>query len=243
MIVIACGMPKSGSGLLFSLVHDVIEIGTGLNSRNLKRRLFLKFILRTYNNSIGHSSWIKLVLIYCYSLLVGTFVVKTHSNLNFYMKALVKLKLAVLFYSYRDPRDVIVSLKDHGEKIKGSHPHHDFVMLSNFKNALPEVKKWSAYFYRFHRKSICTCFSYEELKNEMGNIVYLIAKRLNIHLSKEDIKVILKRYQANSENFHSKGLHFNKGVSGRFRYDLTKNQIKSANKLLAKEIRDMGYIV
>lgn len=241
MIILACGMPKSGSGLLFNLIHDVIEIGLGLNSRALKKRIFLKHLLKTYNNSIGHPWGFKLLYLYLCSLIFGVFVVKTHGELNIYMKILAKLKLTVLFYSFRDPRDVIISLRDHGEKIKDSHPNHEFVQLIVFEDALAKVKIWSQGYYGYRECNYCHCFGYDELKTEMTNVVNTIAKELDISLTKAQVDSIADKYNPVKNNFNSKGLHFNQGVSGRYKNELTQGQINKANKLLTSELTDMGY--
>ena len=135
-------------------------------------------------------------------------------------------------YTYRDPRDVLISALDHHKKDPSSFKNFD-----SFENALilvnehlKESLKWLDF--DVHK----LLFKYEVFSNDIVDTLYKLVDFLELSddLNKHFYS-IEKKYSKNSiENWNNETkkfsrLHFNKGKIGRYKDLLNSSQIETVN--------------
>lgn len=241
MVVLSVGMQKSGSGYMYNLLNDLLIISGSHDARYIKENYSLDNIMKWHNNNIGDLGYKKLIRLIMISVKSGSFVVKTHSGPSRSHDLLLKLRLIKTIYIYRDPRDVLLSVQDHGKKILNEGQNHTFAKMVNFEDAFNSIKKWIKVFESYNKRDDVLCISYEDLMNNGVEILKKICFYLNIDVTDEEIKTILNKYDKNNPKANMKGLHFNKGISNRYKYELSEEQLKRFEREMGIQIEKMGY--
>src|SRR5690606_33231947 len=130
MIIINCGLPKAGTTLVFQYQLELLKrFGRGhAQSR-----------WRSFNGSyfvpaIGIRHFLFLIWT---SICFGDICIKTHQKPGRYLKLLVFLGLAKCTFMVRDPRDIVLSLIDHAEKIRmGKKKKNSIASIQGFDDAI-----------------------------------------------------------------------------------------------------------
>ncbi|PKA82141.1 sulfotransferase domain-containing protein [Ulvibacter sp. MAR_2010_11] len=241
MIVISAGMQKSGSAYIYNLINDAI-ISTGYpDARKVKDKYRLNKIMKWHNNNIGpleKKILIKLVLI---SLKEGKFVVKTHSGPSKFHNILLSLGIVKTVYIYRDPRDALLSAQEHGKKIIENGDNHTFAQMVGFNDAFDNVKSWTNIFKSYKKNDGALLVRYEDLMDHPLVEMQKICRYLNLNVTEEIIEKILVKYDRKNPDANMTGLHFNKGVTYRYRNELTEKQIDRFSKEMGIVLEEMGY--
>jgi hypothetical protein len=113
MIIVSSGFPKSASTLLFLYTEEILK-------QSGKRSAQEKFRKRYPEGFIHRFGLLNTTYLFFLNLFFGSVVVKTHAGPNFFLRVLIKMKIAKAYYSIRDPRDVILSALDHGKKARAN---------------------------------------------------------------------------------------------------------------------------
>src|SRR5262249_28580586 len=80
--------------------------------------------------------WRNLGLLTIPHFLGNTFVVKTHQAPSIGVRRLISSGIIRAIYIYRDPRDVVISAFEHGQRIRGNGETHTFGQLHNITDAI-----------------------------------------------------------------------------------------------------------
>ena len=150
MLVICCGMAKSGSTLSFELVKGVL-IDAGYSQAKVKSTGIKP---KGHGNHIADLSR-EAILDMIEQIGPGKIVAaKTHKcfseDMFGWMEELQAERKIQIVVSYRDPRDVCLSLVDHGAKAReGGRPGfskiHDLARAADvFERAILKFRKWSS---------------------------------------------------------------------------------------------------
>ncbi len=241
MIVLSVGMQKSGSAYIYNLINDILVYAGNKDARDVKEEYNLSEVMKWYNNNIGHIN-IKLIFkLIRISLKSGTFAVKTHSAPNSLHSLLLKTGLIKTIYIYRDPRDVLLSVQDHGIKILAEGENHTFAKMVGFNDAFVSVKNWVNIFKEYKKNKDVLCLRYEDLITEPILTLQQICDYLNISIPNQDLKNILKKYDKENPNADMTGLHFNKGITNRYVNELSEAQIDRFRAEMGIILEEMGY--
>jgi hypothetical protein len=234
-------MQKSGSGWLFNMVNDSIVHSGGCNIRDLRHRFHLGWLIKQKNCQIGVPAVWKLALLYLLHLRGHRFCVKTHQAVGHTVGALPPSVVRVV-YSYRDPRDVLVSLLDHGKKIRSAGMTHTFAALDSFEKALYHVERECRVWQKMQRVRGVVQVSYEALLGDTPGQLQRVTRAVGIDLDSRQIKAVVQNYEP--EQLDAVGadmLHLNKAQAGRFRSILTPQQQEQARSHLLPWLSAMGY--
>ena len=241
MVIVSAGMQKSGSAYIYNIINDLnISIGHP-DARVVKEQHGLENIMQWHNNNVGSLDKELLKRLVDISKTAGPFVIKTHGGPTAYLDRLNFFGKAKTIYIYRDPRDVIISAMDHGKKIIAAGESHTFAGMVSFDDAFQHVKLWVEIWREYNARKRVLKIRYEDMMSNPKKEVERILKHLGITVSAETVEQILFKYDKNNKEANMKGLHFNKGVTERYRDELTADQIKRFSNELGNELRLMGY--
>lgn len=242
MLVVAAGMQKSGSGWLFNLINALVASTGGVNSRSLSRGRFAARLLDGPNCLVGEVAWPKMVMLYTLSLRYGSFVVKTHDAPTAAIRRMCGDGRVRAIYSYRDLRDVALSAMDHGRRLRVEGRIGSMQSITTVEEALrfadglvPTWRDWLS----------CPgtlALRFEDAVTDPEAAVRRIADHLETRLDSSGVRDLLQQFPPGTGNRDwSDGLHFNKGLVGRYQEELTPQEHQLAEQLLGPSLREMGY--
>lgn len=237
MIVISAGFMKSASTLIHDYQVDMIELASKRSGQKQLEK-FSSGRGAAYRGKLDLKTFLILIVI---NFLYGDVALKTHSGPTFFVRVLVALGLAKVTYSYRDPRDVALSMRDHGIRTrkKGEifKDHRGFSDVHEIADALPKVKEEIENWYGWRDFGNVLLIRYEEFMTQKAKCLQEIAQHLNYDLSQGDLQTLLDKYT------DLKSRNFNKGTVERYKEELSATDLATCNKALARELKDMSYSV
>lgn len=245
MILISAGLQKSGTGLFFNLTNDMLAAAGKDDIRKLREKFKLQDVLKHYNCSMDQLSWERIRKLLPLHARGKTFVVKTHNRPTKWVRSLMALKVVKTTFIYRDPRDVVLSALDHGERIRNEGEDHTFAVCSTIENTIPRVKAWldTSAMEWIHLKGVLV-FKYEDLIQDPVSQMKRVADFLKLDQTKIDFKQILARYDKDKLDSDMKDyLHYNIGSAGRFKIELNEADMNTCNREFSPYLEKMGYPV
>lgn len=216
-------MQKAGTGWYFNLANDLFIKAGFSDVREIKEKYRLHSILKHHNCNIGKLTKYKMsrVLIPC---LVGkSFVVKTHESPTKSLRFFKKLFDIRFTYIYRDPRDVVVSAFEHGQRIRSEGKNHTFGKFETIEDTILFVNNLMKIYSGWKNFESVLIVRYEDLLLDTLNVLEELQNFLGLGVSKKELNEILKKYQLESLTKNQVDfLHFNKGKIGRYKKFLNK---------------------
>ena len=247
MIVLSAGMEKSGTGWYFNLTNDLLVAAGHQDIRVVREKFRLHGILKYYNCNMQQPAFRKFARLLIPHILGNTFVVKTHgSPSSKALRYLMSVRVLKASYIYRDPRDVVISAFEHGEKIRASGQIFSFGKLDSVEASILRVRKllkiwdeWERCSHMFVNNMLLV--KYEDLVTNPLKELRRLADFLGIDVSPKILLEIEKRYIVDSARVDLKGLHFNKGVTGRFRHLMNQKEQYLCREHFGSYLQKMGY--
>jgi len=237
MIVISAGFMKSASTLIHDYQVDMIALASKRNGQKQLEK-FSSGRGAAYRGKLDLKTFLILIVI---NFLYGDVALKTHSGPTFFVRVLVALRLAKVTYSYRDPRDVALSMLDHGNRTrkKGENfkDNRGFSNVHEVTDALPKVREEIDNWYGWRDFGSVLLIRYEDFMTEKAKCLQAIAQHLGYDLSQEDVQTLLNKYT------DLKSRNFNKGTVERYKEELSATDLAACNRALATELKDMSYSV
>jgi hypothetical protein len=172
-------------------------------------------------------------------------VVKTHEGPNRSLRYFMAAGVVKATYIYRDPRDVILSLKEFITGKKTGEEARVFEQM-NLKTGLQRSKPilrvwegWDRYQQRFGSAFIVR---YEDLSADPARVMADFAAHVDIDAPDDLIHEIVAKYRPDTLDQGKSGtLHFNKGKINRFLEELDPDQQALANEWFGPYLARMGY--
>ena len=241
MLILSIGMPRAGSGWYYNLTHDLVTANGGQDARQIRRRYHLGRILTEVNCNIGALSPPRLLAVMVPTLLGNTFAVKAHASPTPLALALVRNGRVRAAYIYRDPRDAMLSAYDNGQRALQKGRPNAFSHLTDFDKSVEFMMEylniWEAWM--ACPKVLHTRF--EDLKDDYDGEVARLASFLGLDAQSQAARAVIERYRPERARAQQKGIHFNKGKSGRFREKLTPVQQEVLAERFGPYLKRMGY--
>ena len=245
MIIISGGMPRSGSrwyrrvtqGLLMEAGYPGIKELQEVYGSKMEPQL---------HPGIKMYSLIKFDRM---SKSGATFTVKTHTPPTLSMQWFLAKDNFKGTYTYRDPRDVIVSALERGRAIRreglgerflGIGPYRSFARLNTLEGAilwmkwlqLPNCMRW------MRAKNVLVS-RYEDIRENAFGQIRNLSDYLGLDLKDEQISDVITKYDSGSTLRGGKII--NKGVIGRYEEVFSPEEQELLRKKLGKDIVEMGY--
>lgn len=236
MIIISAGFMKSASTLIHDYQVDMIALASKRNGQKQLER-FSSGRGAAYRGKLDIKTFLILIVI---NFLYGDTALKTHSGPTFFVRLLVALGLAKVTYSYRDPRDVALSMLDHGNRTRQKEgenvkDNRGFRNVHEVSDALPQVKQEIENWYGWRDFGKVLLIRYEDFMTKKAESLQAIAEHLDYDLSDADLKSLLDKYT------DLKSRNFNKGTVERYKEELSAPELAVCNEALKQELKDMNY--
>lgn len=244
MIVISAGLPKSGSGLLFNLTNDLLEAAGNAGIRDLREQYHLENLLKHLNCNIGTPDWAALRRLLPMHFRGHRFVVKTHQGPNPAVRRLMKIGIVRATFIFRDPRDVVLSAMDHGIRIRAEGNNHTFAKCHSVKDTVPLTLKWLDETTPWMKESRVLWLRYEDLLAEPVRHLEKLAAFLKIDYRSSgiDLAGLYEKYNVSrNSDADTLGLHWNRGIAGRFRREMPREHLYFSNRAFREYLPALGY--
>lgn len=245
MIVISAGMVKAGTGWYFNMTNDLLVAAGYQDVRDVRDRFKLHDFMLHINCNIGALTTRKLLRLMVPHLRGNTFVVKTHEGPNRSLRYFMAAGAVKATYIYRDPRDVILSLKDFitGKKTgEEARVFEEMDLTTGLQRSKPILRVWEGWDRYQQRFGNAFIVRYEDLSADPVRVMADLAAYLGLDLSDALIREIAVKYRPDTLDQEKSGtLHFNKGIINRFLEELDPDQQAMANEWFAPYLARMGY--
>jgi len=247
MIVLSAGMQKSGTGWYFNLTNDFLVAAGFQDIRLIREKYRLHTILKYYNCNVRQPTLLKLACLLIPHLFGNTFVVKTHySPSSRALRYFMSCKILKATYIYRDPRDVAISAYEHGREIRAKGQVRSFGHLDSIEASILYVKRVLEIWEQWRQCSDVLSnhvllVRYEDVIEDTVSELRRLADFLEITSPSEALREISKTYHVDPSDINIKGLHFNKGVVGRFREVMNREQLDLCQEHFGTYLQKMGY--
>jgi hypothetical protein len=245
VIVLSAGMQKAGSAWFFNMTNDLMQAAGHADIRRLRPRYLLSPIMTRANCNMGTLPAIKLAWVSLPLLFGNSYVVKTHEAPTRTALFMIDRGLMRATYIYRDPRDVAVSLFRHGERIRreGIRSDTGFDRLESMEAAIRFASRRIPVWQAWRDSGRALMFRYEDLRAEPAAEVARLLDYLHLPLQQAEVSCVVERYWV-GEGRRAPGvggLHFDKGISGRWRKEMTAGEIDLCERLFGDRLVEMGY--
>lgn len=233
MIIISGGFPKSASTLLFLYTETFLS----RSGKRSAQRAFRRYNEEGFIRHFGFFNTTRLVLL---SIFRGNVVVKSHAAPNFWVKLLIGLGLAKAYYSVRDPRDVMLSALDHGEKARAktnkTNSDLSFAAFHSRESLYEPLRMHYCRFSEWKRYGKVLFVRYEQLMQQPENELAKVLDWLGWKESKKSIPAVVAEFAAKKKET----VHFNKGVVSR-NDEYTPETLAEVERELQECIAGLGY--
>lgn len=256
MLVISGGMPRSGSRWYYRVTYALIVAAGNPDARGLQQ---------LYGKELPPGLTLKPPT-YLYRLIRFnrvstrydvTFPVKTHTAPELSIKYFLEHKGIKGTYTYRDPRDVIVSALERGREMRETGaaeryyrigPLKTFARLKTLEGAITwmiwqQIPRWK----RWMKCRNVLVSRYEDLRTNTEAEIRRLVDFLELDLDDRQIADVMEEFDYESgdkkPDFRTAGAGrlVNKGVAGRYKDVFTPEQQDFLNAKLGKYILQMGY--
>jgi hypothetical protein len=244
MIVISAGLQKSGSGLYFNLTNDLLIAAGKEDIRKIRDKYNLHDILKYHNCNVGILSEDNIKHLLPVHEAGHTFVVKTHAGPSEFAKRLIEEGIIKVTCIFRDPRDVVLSAVDHGEKIRNQGQSHTFASCTSVENTIPLVESWlENSIMKWLELENVLLTKYENLVVKPVEELERLAAFLGIEAKGIDLEALYAGYRHKElDDFQKDYLHFNVGIPGRFRSVLEEKDLNRCTAEFSQYLEKMEYM-
>jgi hypothetical protein len=246
MLILSAGMPRAGSGWYYNLTHDLVVAGVGQDARDIRRRYHLGRVLTEVNCNIGALTPWRLLVVLPPSLMGNTFAIKAHAAPTPFALRLMRGDLLRTAYIYRDPRDAMLSAYDNGQRALKKGRPNAFSHLTDFYKAVEFMLEYLRIWQAWDGCQLVLHARYEDLLTDYDGEAARLAVFLDLDPGNPAVQAALEKYRperarGTQAQSGQKGIHFNKGVIGRFRQRTTPEQQELMAEKFGPYLERMGY--
>lgn len=231
MILLSNSIPKTGSTLIANYQEDILS---KLDLKSGQKKLKSKYKGR-YIESPKGTILIDLLGI---DLSAGSVLVKCHWNQNKFLNAFCFMPNVKMTLSYRDPRDIILSLIDHGNRTRAKNDISGaFADCFNILQLIPRVLDYMERLKYWETKNYVHLIKYENLMSDPLNVLKEMIAFLNWNLKDEVLTGLID----NRENNKQKSHNFNKGITERWRNEMSQIEKEECLKVFRPFLERFKY--
>jgi len=241
MMYLAVGMPRSGSGWHYNLIHDLVVASGGQDAHKIRRKFRLQSILTEVNCNIGAFTSKRLVPVLIPALLGKRYVIKAHAGPTALLMWLIQKGKISPFYIYRDPRDALLSAYEYGLRKRAKGAGGAFTELWSVDDAIEFIRKYVAISETWLACEKALHTRYEDMLMNYTVETQRILDFLGLDHQNRRYQVVIDRYRPEKGDSKRRGTHFVQGKTGRFRQALTEEQQQRCLELFGPYLERMGF--
>lgn len=231
MIILSNSIPKTGSTILASYQEDMIEVSKRTSGQEVLRSRFGgRYIPRPSNSVLAN--------LVKTDLLHGSLVVKCHWPFTTRLDIFCRLFNVRMTFSYRDPRDMILSMIDHGERSRnGQDPAGSFSDCLTIRDLIPRTVGMMESLKMWKKNKYVLPIRYEDLMSNPVDILEDINSFLGLSIERDalnDIFVQRNKDRASSHNF-------NKGTTERWKTEMNEDEKDECRESFKPYLIGLGY--
>lgn len=230
VLVIAHGLPKSGSTFLYSVAKDALAAQTGMTPSETRRRFFGEANVPSFVDD-PTDAFVDKVL---HQLPPeASFVIKTHGALTPHIATLIQSGAIKAFASFRDPRDTIIAMLDAGEADRRSgSDRRFFASMRSVDEAIDPAKRQWARAQNWLNSPGVLRIPFYLIAREQDFVIAMLCDHLGVPLSTPAV-------QASYAHRSREAIpQFHKGIADRFLTDLPPGDVRRLTEIFAGEIRE-----
>jgi len=254
MIIISGGMPRSGSRWYRRVTHGLLVKAGYPSVKELKEMYGSEMAMQP-----SLQPGIKIHTLMKFDRLAKqglTFTVKTHTPPTLAIQWYLRTDRFTGTYTYRDPRDAIVSALERGEAMRnektgvrfmGIGPYRSFARLHTLEGAIAWMR-WMQIpnCLRWLRTNNVLVSRYEDIRQDTFGQIRRLSEFLDLGLNDEQIGDVIEEFDSSGRKDQRKqsrggGKIINKGVVGRHKEVFSPSEQELLRKKLGKYIVEMGY--
>jgi Sulfotransferase domain len=243
VLVVAAGMPKSGTGWWFNVHNDLLVAAGHSDVREVRERFGLGDTLQHHNCLIARTRARDLLPLMRPALAGHSFVVKTHAAPTRALKWLLAIPACRATFLYRDPRDAALSAFEHGERARREGGSGSFTHLTSLESAIEFIAGEVVVAEAWMACPRVLAQRYEDLLADPHREAERLLAFLGITLGSDALRAVLERTHrvARSGAEGWKQLHFNVGEVGRYRATMPPRALALAEQRFGPFLRRWGY--
>ena len=234
-------MQKSGSGLFYRMINDLLVLQGGADSWHVRAKYGLQTDMLWENNNIRKISPRKTLRLWRLSRKEGTFVVKTHRGPTRTSRIALRLGMVRIIYSYRDPRDVVLSVMAHGKKNEETGASTAFTKLTSFSSAVQKQREWTQVWEGYSGLRGVLLLKYEDFMEDSARELRRVVRHLGLRLSESEFSQVLWKYSKQNPDREEQGLHYNNPEIAKYKTHMTAEQQDYCREQIGDIIAKMGY--
>lgn len=168
----------------------------------------------------------------------GDLIIKTHSPPTDCIKSFIESGKVKTTFNFRDPRDTILSVVDHGARTRnGKDASGAFANIHSIKDALSFAKASIQLYYQWKEYGHALFIKYEDLMMNKVDHLFGMARYFGYML---DNNLVMNIYEKH-ENMKESAWNYNTGRINRWKEEMSEDWIKKINYQFGKAIEEMGY--
>lgn len=239
MFVLRFGVQESASLLLTRYTIDLVHAAFPSNGQGSSEALISQGVIPGVRCFPWKGWESRPELVHGLAEEQGPFVLKSHGPLTPAVRNLVATVGAKATCTLRDPRDIVLSLIDHGA-LNRKHGGGVFEECTTTENTIPFVQEICDAAPTWTSSSVPCLFRYWDLVSRPQAEIARLAQFPEVEVLEETIDEIVERERRGR---HKGVSGFNTGLLTRFRNEMTPSQIELHNRALSAYITRLGYPV
>jgi hypothetical protein len=236
-------MPRAGSGWYYNLTNDLMLANGCQDARQIRQRFHLQNILTEVNCNIGALTPRRLLAVLLPSLLGNTFVIKAHAGPTPLARWLIQRGQMRTAYIFRDPRDAMLSAFENGQRARQQGRSNAFSGLGDFETALGFMMDYLVIWEAWMAIEEVLHARYEEMLRNYESESGCLIKFLELDEKSAQIQDVVAKYRPEKAQEDQIGLHFSKGMIGRFRQKWDDEQQAILAEQFSPYLEQMGFPV
>lgn len=242
MIVFSASMPKSGSAWYFHMTNDLMQAAGHDDARAVRDRFGMADLVKYPTCFIDPFDNGKLTRVIVPHFRGVSYTVKTHRGPSRYIRWLTHLGVLKPTYIYRDPRDVVVSFFEHGERLRAEGETRWFGAFTEIEQVIEKtgneyVNTWR----QWQQFGKVLTLQYESLLEDAEAELHRLNDYLQLKIDSATVSDIAANYRRDKTDVPQANLHLNKGIRGRFKEKLSPAQINLCDETFGHLLPEMGY--
>jgi len=243
MLILSGSLPKSGSTWLFHMTDALLLASGRPGIQELRTRCGLEGVIPQRHCDIGYTNPTKLLRLLPATLRGHDLLVRTHFAPSTSFRLMMALGLAKATYVYRDPRDVVLSAMDHGQRGRDCGSEHELMALTTLDKAIDYTRdRLMPHFHAWMDTPGILKLRYEDLTDDTPGSLALVAKYLHLGLKPQAIRAVAERFDKSAMGKGDRvQMLVNRATAARFRSEMSDEQIRVTTDAFADELQVMGY--